>query len=293
MATLKTLKNRIGVIHSTKKITKAMKLISSAKYLNNKNTLNNAMPYYKKIESIAEKLLLEADEETLAKCAYISKDNLKDSKTNIFIIITSDKGLCGGYNINIIKALNKKIKELEVKQEKFRILCIGNKGFELAKKYYQDTSIEKISLTLNDIDIENFSNKLIKLFEDSESINCYLIYNEYKARATNFVVVDPLLPFNVPINDAKREIINKEYEPAINMQLLPILKRRLFMNIKIALLESIVSEHLARMLAMDSATHNAQEMVDKLTLLYNRTRQTNITNELIEIISGAEALNAN
>ncbi len=292
MATLKSLRNRIGAIHSTKKITKAMKLISSAKYLNTKNILKDVLPYHEKIETIAKSLLNELDEDVLKDCPYISCKSNVDNKLTILIIITSDKGLCGSFNINVLKALAKKTAELEANQQKYMIYCVGNKGFELIKKRYKISLIEKVSLSLNIIDIENFMNKLMQVFQNQEASECCVIFNEYKAHSSNQTVIHALLPYNKTSNSSSLEPF-KKYEPAPHLQLLPILKRRLYINIKIALLESIVSEHLARMLAMDSATNNAQEMVDKLTLLYNRTRQGNITRELIEIISGAEALNAN
>lgn len=200
MATLKSLRNRIGAIHSTKKITKAMKLISSAKYLSTKNTLNDALPYYKKIEAIAKNLLIELDEDTLKECPYInSQGNLDSSKAILLIVITSNKGLCGSFNINVIKALTKKTAELDAKEQEYRILCIGNKGFELIKKHYSASIIEKVSLTISAVDIENFGNKLVQIFYNNESANCYLIYNEYKPHAANHTAVHSLLPYEVPV----------------------------------------------------------------------------------------------
>jgi F-type H+-transporting ATPase subunit gamma len=161
MATLKSLRNRIGAIRSTKKITKAMKLISSAKYLNTKNILKDALPYYQKIEAIAEDILLEFDVDALKDSPFIANaENVNSNKLTLLVVFTSDKGLCGSYNVHVIKALTRKIIELEASEQKYKIFCIGNKGFELIKKHYAHDVVEKITLSLNVTDIENVTGRL-------------------------------------------------------------------------------------------------------------------------------------
>ena len=293
MSNLKALKNKIDSVSSTKKITLAMKMVAASKLRRAQESAESARPYSDKIAKIMSSLA------SSLKDSEVSLDLLlgnKKSSIHLILAVTSDRGLCGGFNSSIVRAVKHKVKELKDANTEFRIICIGKKGSDVLKGVYGESVI--ISNTINDKNTftlaEDISIELVKKLDGNEFGTCSVIYNQFKSVISQIVREQSLIPCKINIekdeNKKDNNIVNFEFEPDEKEILSELLPKNLAIQIYKAILESGAGEQGARMAAMDNATRNAGEMIDKLKLSYNRQRQAIITGELIEIISGAEAL---
>lgn len=296
MANLKDLKNRINSVTSTQKITKAMKMVAASKLRRAQEAAEAARPYAERMENVLSGL---ADSvKGIAGAPKLLVGTGAD-KTHLVIVATSERGLCGGFNTSIVKAARLKIQELTNAGKTVKILCIGRKGFAQLQRIYGEKIIEVVDLSevknLGFSDVSPIADKVLGMFDAGEFDFVTLFYARFKSALTQIVTEQQLIPaaFEEKEGEAKSEGLKGsiyEYEPEEKEILSTLLPRNVAVQLFRALLENAASEQGARMTAMDSATRNAGDMIDRLTLQYNRTRQAAITSELIEIISGAEAL---
>jgi len=296
MPNLKDLKVRINSVKSTQKITSAMKMVAAAKLRRAQESAEAARPYAERmarmLNSVAQSIA--GVEGAPRMLAGTGADN-----THLLVAFTADRGLCGGFNGSIIRHVRYKAHELKRGGKLVKILCVGRKGNDVLKREFGDDIIEVIQgigqRGVKFSEAIEVAEKIITFFDDDGFDVCTIVFNRFQSAMTQIVTEQQLVPF-VPTDDASSETAGDGpqavyiYEPEEKEILADLLPRNASVQVFQALLESVASEHGARMTAMDSATRNAGEMIDSLTLTYNRTRQANITNELIEIISGAEAL---
>jgi F-type H+-transporting ATPase subunit gamma len=290
MSNLKQLKLRISGVKSTQKITKAMKMVSASKLLKCQEQKDKAKPYaakmYEMVENIAYSVIGSGDSSPLLT-------GNGSNKTHLLVLISSDKGLCGAFNSSIVKKTKATIQLLNAEGKNYKILCLGKRAYEQIKNIYQNQIIDVMpSFSNKNFSYEQaveLSDKITDLFNKGEFDVCSFIYTEFK----NAIKQNTMLRQLIPLNDETKQIAKPssyEYEPKQNTILEQILPLNLAVQIYYMILESIASEHGARMSAMDSATNNATDMIGNLTLLYNRSRQAAITKELIEIVSSAEVV---
>ena len=290
MANLKTLKNRIKSVKSTQKITKAMKMVAASKLRRARMKAEAAQPYAKSMEKILSSV---AGSLAGSSSVFPLLSGNGNEHRHLLIVATSDRGLCGAFNSSIVRAARKKIAELKLSGRDVKILCIGKKGYDQLKTQHGKIIIETLEgvskAQLSFADAEAVAHKVIKLFDDNHFDVCSIYYNAFKSVISQIVTLQQLIPLDITsLSGAKQ--VGYEYEPSEEVILADLLPRNIAVQIYHALLENAASEQGARMSAMDNATRNAGEMIKGLTLVYNRTRQAAITKELIEIISGAEAL---
>ena len=292
MANLKELKNQIDSVRSTRKITQAMKMVAASKLRRAQESAESARPYSEKISKIMSSLAISMKDSDVALDLLLGN---KDTSVHIIIAVTSDRGLCGGFNSSIVKAVKNKVKDLKEKNLDFKIICLGKKGADILMGLFGDNVIsseninDKNSYTLS----EDISALLVKKLDNKEFGTCSVIYNQFKSAISQIVTEHSLIPCTIDSEEDENSQdgeINFEFEPDEKGILSELLPKNLSIQIYKAILESGAGEQGARMAAMDNATRNAGEMIDKLNLSYNRQRQAIITGELIEIISGAEAL---
>lgn len=291
MANLKELKIRINSVKSTQKITSAMKVVSAAKLKKAKEASDSSLPYANKLSEILSSLAASAEKDSASKLLVGNGKN----KTHLIIVLSSDRGLCGAFNAHLVKKIKQKISVLQSQNKLVKIVCIGRKGYELLKYDYQDLVIDKIFDITKQKKIpyskaQEFSENIIKLFEDEEFDSCSLFFNKFITAISQEVTEKQLIPLDVEAGSASQTNSLYEYEPSKKEILNELLPKNIAFQIYSSLLENSASEHGARMSAMDNASRNAGDMIKKLTLVYNRTRQAAITTELIEIIAGAEAV---
>jgi F-type H+-transporting ATPase subunit gamma len=294
MPNLDDLKKRIGSVKSTEKITKAMKMVAAAKLRRAQESAESSRPYSDSmkdlIESISkgykpsstERNLLTGDE----------KDQI-----HLLILFTSERGLCGGFNSIVTRTLRDKIENLIDQNKTVKIVCVGKKGYDILKRQYSEMITEVIDMraikSITYQDAKNISDKVVKMFFDGEFDKCSIFYNEFKSVISQIPTEQQVIPIEIISNESDQEIKEDsffEFEPGESEILDEILPLNFTVQVFKALLESAASEQGARMSAMDNASRNAGDMIDNLTLFYNRSRQAVITKELIEIISGAEAV---
>jgi len=295
MSNLKELKNKIDSVRSTRKITQAMKMVAASKLRRAQENAESARPYSDKIAKIMSSLALSMKDSEITSDLLLGN---KENSVHIIIAVTSDRGLCGGFNSSIVRAVKNKVEELENNNATFKIICLGKKGADVLKGIFSNNIIISTNINVNEKTpyaiAEEISIELVTKLDANEFGTCSVIYNQFKSVITQIVTEQSLIPCN--INDEENEdkqsddMINFEFEPDEKEILSDLLPKNLSIQIYKAILESGAGEQGARMAAMDSATRNAGEMIDKLNLSYNRQRQAIITGELIEIISGAEAL---
>jgi len=296
MANLKDLKLQISSVGSTKKITSAMKMVAASKLRRSQEKAESARPYSSRIEEMLSSLASSGiSGEGVIK--LLTGTGKKDHY--LVVPVTADRGLCGGFNSNINRETFKYIKSLEHEGKQVNLITIGKKSRDFFSRLMKDKIIENfidLGSSGAGYDIaQQISNKIQKLYNDSEFDVCVFIYNQFKSAMTQTVTHQQLIPLD--LNNKESENGNKEisdssvyiYEPDESEILKELLPRNVSIQIFKVLLESNAGEQGARMVAMDNATRNAGEMIDSLTLKYNRTRQAFITKELIEIISGAES----
>ncbi len=293
MPNLKDLKTRIDSVKSTQKITSAMKLVAAAKLRRAEEVAQASRPYSTRMNDVIGSLASKAD----ASSAPALLVGRPDAKTHLLVIISSDKGLCGGFNAFITRAARKIIAEKEAAGEKIMVYVVGRKsgdalGGEIADKTF--ARVEGIQGKAVFGDAEDIASKIIEGFEAGTFDGVSMLFNKFVNVIKQDVTHTSLIPAEVGAVDEDEAPTglqaSYEYEPDEEEILKALLPRNLATQLFSALLESSASELAARMTAMDNATRNAGDMIDRLTLVYNRTRQANITKELIEIISGAEAL---
>jgi F-type H+-transporting ATPase subunit gamma len=289
MATLKELKNKISSVKNTQKTTRAMKLVSTAKLKRAEEALIRSRVYAKKIDEVIKEISqkLASVKDTIDIRAF-SSVNVK--KVDI-IVITADKGLCGGFNIHTIKKTLSLINEFKEKDIKVRLKVIGKKAIE----YFHFMDIEMneeiigLSAAPNYEKAAEIINSSYQDFVEEKIDNIVLIHNGYVNKLTQEVRVDSLLPIEIEDNQ-NTEFLEIEPDNDYEMILNDLVKKYIEYSIYYALLDSLAAEHSARMQAMDAATNNAKEMVRLLTLEFNKVRQENVTRELIEIVTAIEAM---
>ena len=291
MATLDDLKKRIASVKSTQKITKAMKMVAAAKLRKAQENAEKGRPYSEKMNNIILNLSSGiSDKENAPKLL----SGTGEEKIHLCIVLTSDRGLCGGFNSNIIKKAKAYFKKISEEGKILKIITVGSKGYDQLKRVYKDSIVEKISFkeskTINYLDAEKVGKLIIENFEKKEFDVCTIFYNKFKNVITQIPQEQQIIPLKNSEVEGNSSDDNYEFEPDEDEILSNLLPKNISTQIFKAMLENSASEQGSRMSAMDSATRNAGEMVDKLTIEYNRSRQAAITKELIEIISGAESL---
>ena len=291
MASLDDLKKRIMSVKSTQKITKAMKMVAAAKLKRAQESAEKGRPYSEKMNNIILNLSLGiADKESAPKLLSGSGKN----QIHLCVVMTSDRGLCGGFNANIIKKAKNYFSDATKEGKEIKIITVGSKGNDQLKRLYGDKIIENISFkeskNANFFDAKKVGKIIIEKFDKEEFDICTIFFNQFKNVITQIPQAQQIIPLNT-VNE-NQENLNEsyEFEPDEDEILNNLLPKNISTQIFKAMLENSASEQGARMSAMDNATRNAGEMVDKLTIEYNRSRQAAITKELIEIISGAESL---
>ena len=291
MASLDDLKKRITSVKSTQKITKAMKMVAAAKLKRAQDSAEKGRPYSEKMNNIILNLSSGiSDKETAPKLLSGSGKE----QVHLCIVLTSDRGLCGGFNANIIKKAKSYFTKLNKEGKELKIITVGSKGNDQLKRVYGNKIIENISFknskNANYFDAEKVGKIIIEKFQKEEFDICTIFYNQFKNVITQIPQAQQIIPLNTKSDDQNNSEDNYEFEPDEDEILSNLLPKNISTQIFKAMLENSASEQGARMSAMDNATRNAGEMVDKLTIEYNRSRQAAITKELIEIISGAESL---
>ena len=292
MPSLKDLRNRISSVKSTKKITSAMKMVAAAKLKKAQDSAERSRPYSEKMQNIILNLTKSISDPENAPKLLVGTGN---DKTYLCVVMTADKGLCGGFNSNICKKSKEYINNLLKDNREVKIITVGSKSFDQMKRNYGNCIIEKLTFKnqreIKVTDAQKISNKIISMFHKNEFDVCTIFYSKFKSVISQEPIVQQIIPVkNVNNNDRITNDQNYEYEPDQEEILDSLLPKNITTQIFKGLLENAASEQGARMSAMDNATRNAGDLIDKLTINYNRSRQAVITKELIEIISGAETL---
>jgi F-type H+-transporting ATPase subunit gamma len=286
MPSLKDIRKRIGSVKNTQQITKAMKMVAAARLRKAQEGIQTLRPYSYRLRDVIAELVYRSD---FSDHPLLEQ---RESKNIEILVLTSDRGLCGGFNANINRATSRYIKENEKGHEQIALDIVGRKGNEYFKR--RETPIKNyFEDVVANVNLENASTiaeKVMADFLEGELDAVYVIYNEFKSPITQEIVVEQLLPIVPASYDDNANATDFIYEPSKEAIMDAVLPRHLTVQIYRMLLESLASEMGARMTAMDSATNNAGDLIDRLTLQYNRARQANITAELMEIISGAEAV---
>ena len=293
MPNLKDLKVRINSVKSTQKITSAMKMVAAAKLRRAQEAAEAARPYAERMERMIGALGANVSGGDGPKLLTgTGKDDV-----HLIVVATADRGLCGGFNSSIVRAARRKIDLLLAEGKTVKIMTVGRKGRDQLRRLHGErivASHQNLARTVVGFDIaDEIGRELIRLYEDGEFDVATIFFNRFKSAMTQIVTEQQLIPASLPeeapADDGSLKALY-EFEPDEEEILGALLPRNVATQIFAALLENAASEHGARMTAMDNATRNAGDMINKLTLTYNRTRQAYITKELIEIISGAEAL---
>jgi len=290
MANLKDLKTRINSVKSTQKITSAMKMVAAAKLRRAQEVAEAGRPYSSRMQQVISGLAANANKSNAPELLV----GREDVKTHLLIVVSADKGLCGGFNGSIARQTRQEINRLENEGKTVLVYMVGKKAADNLGREILNKTFERIeNLQGSNVDynkVKGVAEKILLGFADNQFDQVSIIYNQFVNAITQNVVVVPLVPANVVGEQENESLVVYDYEPEQNELLELLLPRNITTQIFSAVLESSAAELAARMTAMDNATRNARDMIDSLTLVYNRTRQANITKELIEIISGAEAL---
>lgn len=288
MPSLKDLRLRIKSVKSTQKITSAMKMVAAAKLRKAQDKAVTARPYAQALEQILVNALTPQPD--MAKLPLLLTGN-RDNSTHLIVVITSDRGLCGGFNVNIARDVKHLVRRFQAENIPVKILCVGRKGRDLLKRDYGSLIIETIvDIGRKGITVEEaqlVSTSLEQLLENNACGGMTVVYSVFKSALSQNVTRRQLVP--IPIEETKEPGLF-EFEPTQEALIEYLLPKNFAIQLYQILLESNASEQGARMTAMDNATRNARDVIKRLELNYNRTRQAYITKELIEIISGAEAL---
>jgi len=292
MPSLDDLKKRIKSVKSTQKITKAMKMVAAAKLRKAQESAEKGRPYSQKMQNIILNLTNSINDPQNAPKLLVGNGN---DKTYLCLVLTADRGLCGGFNSNICKLAKTNFKKILDEGKDLKIITVGSKGLDQIKREYGKYVIKKFSFKdkkqITFAEAEIIGNEIINLFNNNEFDKCILFYNNFKNVITQIPQAQQIIPAEKKlITEEKKETISYEFEPDEDEILEDLLPKNISTQVFKAFLENAASEQGSRMTAMDNATRNAGDLVDKLTINYNRSRQASITKELIEIISGAESL---
>jgi F-type H+-transporting ATPase subunit gamma len=293
MPSLKDLRNRITSVKSTQKITKAMKMVAAAKLRKAQESAEKGRAYSEKMNLIINNLKNSITDINSAPklLAGTGKDEI-----HLCIVMTADRGLCGGFNTNICKKAREYFKQILKNNKKLKIITVGSKGADQLRRGFKDYIIERISYkNLKNISVNEASeitSKVITMFNKEEFDVCTIFYNKFKSVISQEPQAQQIIPVESQEVTQKENVedVQYEFEPEENEILEHLLPQNITTQIFKAFLENAASEQGSRMSAMDNATRNAGDLIDKLTINYNRSRQAVITKELIEIISGAESL---
>ena len=291
MPSLDDLKKRIKSVKSTQKITKAMKMVAAAKLRKAQENAEKGRPYSQKMQNIILNLTRSISDPQNAPKLLVGTGI---DKTHLCVVLTADRGLCGGFNSNICKLAKSSFKKILSEGKNLKIITVGSKGLDQIKREYEKYIVKKFSfkdkkqITFKEAEI--IGNEIINLFKKNEFDKCILFYNNFKNVITQIPQAQQIIPADkTPIKE-NEENLSYEFEPEEDEILEDLLPKNISTQVFKAFLENAASEQGSRMTAMDNATRNAGDLVDKLTINYNRSRQASITKELIEIISGAESL---
>ncbi|NDB34744.1 MAG: ATP synthase F1 subunit gamma [Flavobacteriia bacterium] len=291
MANLKEIRNRISSVSSTMQITSAMKMVSAAKLKRAQDAITKLRPYASKLRYILENVSGTLD---------LSENPFSENRGNekvLLVAVTSNRGLCGGFNSNVIKKVQWLMRE-EYAQSKVSVVCLGKKIKDVIKRteyYFTQEGLSKHEDITGAVSFERASEvgqELMRLFETKEFDRIVLVYNRFVNAVTQSVEVEDFLPLSAPTDDVSKSANDYIFEPEKEEIIAALIPKSLKTQLFKALLDSIAAEHAARMTAMHKATDNASELRKSLKLSYNKARQAAITNEILEIVGGAEALNA-
>lgn len=313
MPSLKTLRNRIASVRATQKITRAMQMVAASKLRRAQDAAEQARPYAEHMDAVLQRMAAQAPQSDALPPLLRGRGQ---AQSHLFLVATAARGLCGGFNAAIVRQARRHLQRLQTEGKAVKLLCIGRKGHESLRRQYASHMLEPIALSLAPPDFalaEQIAERVLDLYEEEAFEVCTIFYARFHSVMTQIpqaqqVIPLPLTPAGeTPAAGGREEEASRsdkspppagapaagalyEYEPDAETVLNALLPHNLAVQILRALLENAASEQGARMTAMDSATRNAGEMIDGLTIVYNRSRQAMITKELIEIISGAEAL---
>ncbi len=291
MPSLDDLKKRIKSVKSTQKITKAMKMVAAAKLRKAQENAEKGRPYSQKMQNIILNLTKSISDPQNAPKLLVGTGI---DKTHLCVVLTADRGLCGGFNSNICKLAKSSFKKILSEGKNLKIITVGSKGLDQIKREYEKYIVKKFSfkdkkqITFKEAEI--IGNEIINLFKKNEFDKCVLFYNNFKNVITQIPQAQQIVPADKNPTKENEENLSYEFEPEEDEILEDLLPKNISTQVFKAFLENAASEQGSRMTAMDNATRNAGDLVDKLTINYNRSRQASITKELIEIISGAESL---
>jgi F-type H+-transporting ATPase subunit gamma len=294
MASLKVLRNRIASVKATQKITKAMQMVAAAKLRRAQTAAEAARPFAQRMERVLSNLASSVKDSPNAPRLLAGTG---DDKRHLLVVCTGDRGLAGGFNSSIARLARDRARKLQSEGKEVTFLCVGRKGADALRRQFGGQIKDVIDLRgvrrLGYVDAENIAERVLALYADGKFDVATLFYSQFRSVVSQIPTAQQLIPAEIPTGDESANLLNGaiyEYEPGEEEILDELLPRNVGVQIFKALLENAASEQGARMSAMDAATRNAGEMIKKLSLEYNRTRQAQITKELIEIISGAEAL---
>jgi len=292
MPSLDDLKKRIKSVKSTQKITKAMKMVAAAKLRKAQESAEKGRPYSQKMQNIILNLTKSISDSHNAPKLLVGTGQ---DKTYLCVVLSADRGLCGGFNSNICKLAKTNFKKILSEGKELKIITVGIKGLDQIRREYGQYVIKKFSfkdkkkITFNEAEI--IGNEIIKLFAENQFDKCILFYNNFKNVITQIPQAQQIIPAEQKnVKETDNDSLSYEFEPEEDEILEDLLPKNISTQVFKAFLENAASEQGSRMTAMDNATRNAGDLVDKLTITYNRSRQASITKELIEIISGAESL---
>ncbi|MER9585209.1 F0F1 ATP synthase subunit gamma [Mesorhizobium sp. M0276] len=294
MPSLKDLRNRIASVKATQKITKAMQMVAAAKLRRAQEAAEAARPYSERMGSVLANITqaIGGGGDAPALMTGTGKDDV-----HLLVVCTAERGLCGGFNSQIARHARDHIRKLLADGKHVKIICVGKKGFDILRRDYASLIIDRVDLrevkTLGFVNADAIAKKVIQLFNEGSFDICTLFYSQFKSVISQIPTAQQIIPAGVA--SAQAEVTDGgnavyEYEPEPGEILSDLIPRNISVQVFRALLENAAGEMGAKMSAMDNATRNAGEMINKLSITYNRQRQAQITKELIEIISGAEAL---
>ncbi|ABF64819.1 MULTISPECIES: F0F1 ATP synthase subunit gamma [Rhodobacterales] len=291
MPSLKDLKNRISSVKNTRKITKAMQMVAAAKLRRAQEAAEDARPYAERFNAVMAGLAASVGQSDTAPKLLAGTGS---DQVQLLVVMTAERGLCGGFNANIAKLARQKVLDLQAAGKTVKILTVGKKGRDVLKREFGDLFVGHVDLTevkrVGYVDAQGIAKDILARFDAGEFDVATIFYSKFQNVVTQIPTAQQIIPAEFDAEGAEATSGVVDYEPSEEAILADLLPRGVATQIFAGLLENGASEQGARMSAMDNATRNAGEMIDKLTIEYNRSRQAVITNELIEIISGAEAL---
>ncbi|WP_095084179.1 F0F1 ATP synthase subunit gamma [Mesorhizobium sophorae] len=294
MPSLKDLRNRIASVKATQKITKAMQMVAAAKLRRAQEAAEAARPYSERMGSVLANITqaIGGGGDAPALMTGTGKDDV-----HLLVVCSAERGLCGGFNSQIARLARDHIRKLLADGKQVKIICVGKKGFDILRRDYASMILDRVDLrevkTLGFVNADAIAKKVIHLFNEGGFDICTLFYSQFKSVISQIPTAQQIIPSGIA--SAPAEAVDGgsavyEYEPEPGEILSDLIPRNISVQVFRALLENAAGEMGAKMSAMDNATRNAGEMINKLSITYNRQRQAQITKELIEIISGAEAL---